>query len=181
MALQPNHRATHVPTYILPGDSAWNTEKINYEMDILSGVAEPAEGEVYPWTTREDHPVVRFRNGASRFDIETIKDYLLPGEKPTYVVLRRATLGQWQSLQSLMEREVVKDGQVLGRTETLIAAIRFSFEACDDLGLKAPRGGLTDTQIETLREQVGDECFILLAYACLAVNRSLSPIESFFR
>lgn len=176
MALQPNHRLTHVPTYIFPDDSAWNREKIDHELDVLSGAVEPVDGEVYPWTDREGHPAVRFRSGVSRFDIATIKDYLLPGESPTYVVLRRATLGQWQTLQSMLERETHTDGAlVVGRASTLIEAIRFSFDSCDDLGIKAARAGLTDTQINDLREAIGDENFSLLGYACLAVNRALSP------
>lgn len=200
MAIQPNHRFTHSPVYIFPGDNAWDVEKINYEMDLIAGAVLPPDGEPCPWEAKSDHPVVRFRNGSSRFDLDTVADYLLPGTKPTRVELRRFSLGHWQNVQSTMEREVtvhhpvtdtegntVMDAEgnpvtvptVHGRTESLVAAIRFGVEAIADCGIKAARAGLADLQIESLREQIGDHYFMLLGYACLALNRSLTVEESF--
>lgn len=183
MAIQPNHRLTAIPLYVFPHDSAWDTEKINRELSLFDTKDDAEEGEPappIPWATRDDHPVVRYRNGEGRFDLDTVKDYFRQGIKPTCVVLRRASFPHAQNLQSLLEREVLTaDGRAIGRNETLTAAIRYSVESCDDLTLKAPRSGLTDLQLDTLREQLGDDWFALLGYACLSVNRSLSPAEAF--
>jgi hypothetical protein len=175
MAIQPNHRFTHVPTYVFPDDDAWDRAKIDREIGLIDGSVEPADGEVVSWASVDDHPVTRYRNGSSRFDLDTIRPYLRPAARPTFVVLRRPSLPHWQEIQSCYEREQ----GLVGRTNTLTAGIRFALEEIPDLKIKAGRSGLTDQQIDQLRELVGDERFDLLGYACLSVARSLTAIESF--
>jgi hypothetical protein len=201
MAIQANHRFTGAQHYVFTDDSAWNRTKINRELDLISGLEDPEPGEVIPWQTRDDHPVVRFRDGSSRFDIDTIRDYLLPGVRPTFVVMRRLSQPAWLELQSLMEREsnvlepvfdadgkprkdadgkvMMMAARVVGRMASLSWAVQHGVVSIDDLGVRAGRQGLTDPQLDQLREQLGDERFVLLGYACLSVTRSLTPVESF--
>lgn len=201
MGIQPNHRATHTPIYIFPDDDAWDRKRIDRELGLISGVEDPEPGEQVPWATRDDHPVVRFRDGSGKFDVDTIREYLLAGRKPTYVVMRWVSRSAWLEIKSLLEREVnvvelVKDEDgkpkkdedgkpmteatgVLGRATTLDCAIRHVVVSIDDVGVKAGKQGLTDAQLEQLREQLGDERHELLGYACLASTRSLTNAEAF--
>jgi hypothetical protein len=217
MAIQPNHRATATKHYIFPDDDAWDRKKIDRELGLIDAnrllespslsdelratlLAEIGD-EVVPWANRDEHPVVQFRDGSARFDSSTIREYLLPGRKPSFVVMRSISHTAWLDLQSLMEREVNvvelvmdedgkpkkdEDGKpitvvtnVSGRAASLDCAIRHVVLSIDDLGVKASKQGLTDGQLEQLRELLGDDRFTLLGYACLASTRSLTPAESF--
>lgn len=154
------------------------------------------------WAERDDHPMERFASGRSRFDLATIRDYLKPNVRPTFFVLRRMTFGQWQAVQASLEREVpvvqrmvdaegnhiasdddgnplVREVARLGRTDTLALALRHTLESCDDLGIQAKRTGLTDEQLESIRDQLGDHALVLLGMVALNLCRSMSPEESF--
>jgi hypothetical protein len=211
MAIQANHRYTHVPQLIFSNDDSWDKAKIDAELDAIVASklaeAEAAEGlvasdrPVSPWSDPDDHPYNRYKSGDSRYDVKTISEYLRPGSKPTYVVLRRMSHAHWETVQAAIEREVPvyellvdqegqpvpgEDGKpkrerinTIGRTETFGLAIRFGLDSISDFGIKAHARGLTDDQLLDLREKITDHNYIMLGLACLQLMRSLDQVESF--
>lgn len=211
MAIPYNHRFTHTPIFIFAGDDAWDSVRIEAEQTkIAERQAALALEQVdastpvpppLPWQSWSEHPVSRYREGLSRFDIETVRDYLLPDKSPTLVKLRRMTHPQWVELQTMFESErtirepvvddagqqitrldgspIIAASSVVGRLKTLMFALRMVVVECGDLGVKAGARGLTDEQCDALRDQLGNDQFLALAYACLAATRALTPDESF--
>ena len=195
-----NHRIDAIPIYIFERDDAWDHDRIAAERKLIeawharrmieaANVEALAKGEQQApvpelepstWERWRDHPVARYHSGESRFDQSTIAGYLKPGAKPTIVKLRSMNLPQWGELQALVEAEVRgPDGDIVGRTRTLVFAMRHGIDEFAELKLKAGSRGLTDAELETIRRGIGDQQWIPLAYACMSLQNALTPDESF--
>lgn len=200
MAIQIHHRITHVCKYIAVSDDAWDLDRvalefnainkakrINDEIEALNSQLESRTDEQtarlieleqerdaldpLPWTTIDDHPYNRYRTGSSRFDLDTVREYLKPDSEPTIFTLQRAPLPLYKKVRSALE-----DGD---KTEARMQAISASLESIEGLELPLIRQGgkLTLGTLELLRERLGEE-FWALGYACIAANAELSSGEN---
>lgn len=158
--------------YVSPSDSAWDTTRISREFRLISGDEEPAEGEVVPWADRADHPVYRYQSGASRFDFDTVREYMLPGEVPTQFWLRRTSLKQWQAIIAELQTS---------NYDALCLAIACCFVkvigADVDFVRRDPKQPLSDENVDLLRELLCNAEFALLGHACMAAAAGLSAPE----
>jgi hypothetical protein len=73
----PQHRADAPGRYIHGTDDAWDNERLERDK---------ADGKL-----TDQHPVVRYLSGRTRYDLEAegVREYLRPGVKPVVFVLRR--------------------------------------------------------------------------------------------
>ena len=176
MAIQrATHRLTHSPTFIFASDDAWDSDKIEADRKRITS----PEGDPQ-WLTWDAHPVARYRAGRSRYDVETVRPWLLADKAPTLVRLRRMTFEQWQTWQGLLEG-VRPSGQGVNRH--LVFAMRHGLERVElapDHTIESVGGlGLSDDQLEALRREVGDAQFQELAIACAHMQQALTADEAF--
>lgn len=167
------HRFTHAPILYLESDTAWNRDKIEADRKRIEA------GEDTQWLTWDAHPVARYREGASRFDVATISAWLQTGESPTPIKLRRMTFAQWEVWQAHLE--AVRPGGG-GSSRQLMYALRHGFDRVElepGYVIEAGPNGLTDAQLDTLKSELGDAQFIEVAVAASRLQQSLTPDEAF--
>lgn len=102
----PQHRADATPIYVHPEDSAWDTERIDREIERLQ--AEGRDATEHPWSL--------YHGAAGRFDLDAEytlfgevvrpRDYLDGDKAPTLWHLRRLGVHDWYEIQPIFERAV---------------------------------------------------------------------------
>lgn len=171
------HRATATPVFISVLDDVWNQELIAREERLISGVDKPAQGEVVPWTTIDDHPMTRYWSGESRGDLATVRQYMLPDKTPTAFRCRPLPLPQWVECKQLHERRLT--------VAFTVACIRHGVveldNAVDEEGKPLEIGGspLSNDAIQTVRRVLGDQGFELLAAFIWRCSEEPTPTEVF--
>lgn len=174
------HRLNHVMTYVSLSEQ-WDYTRIAREkraIRIARGDEQLEEGEEppepVPWATEEDHPLARYLTGSSRFDLETVREYLLPDANPIEFKLRRASLRQWGRVVDLHN-----SGRSYEAHVEVIAVTLDSIRGLDlKLGRKRHSDPISDEVLQELRLTIGDKEFALLGHACLAANAALTSPES---
>jgi len=177
MALPLTHRINHIPVYVPAEDDAWDIERIEREKGWIDGTVEVPEGQVVPWQELDDHPIVRYHSGMSRFDMTTVSEYLDTEKKPLRFVLKRMSLREWEEAQATAERS---SGGVYGVSETRRLSLRYGLTGVENLPEWAEKPGslgYSESQLESLRDLIGDHQYIMLGFACLTASRPLDPLE----
>lgn len=160
--------------YVSASDDAWDHERINREHRLIRGEEKPAEGEVIPWQSEDDHPVKRYVSGSARFDLATVRDYFKPDTKPVEFKLRRVGFPYpWTSIQDYIERGKLVDARVQAIAHTLASIDGVDF----DFKRKKPSDPLDDDGLERLRDLIGDREFTMLGFACINANAALTSAE----
>jgi hypothetical protein len=169
MALPPLHRVDHVPTYILSFDTAWDHDRIGEE---LAAIADPDQES--PWASRGNHPWIRYCSGESRCDLETVTPWLKPGGDPVSFVFRRLTV---------RERAMIESRAQTSAPAARNLALSYALISVEGAEVKLNRGGrepphgLTDDDLQRLRELVGDDGLIELGNQAIACSRELLASE----
>jgi len=178
MALPLTHRINHIPVYVPEADPAWDHDRVLKELRWIDGSEEPPEGVVCPWQEKEDHPVIRYQTGASRYDLSTVSEYLDMSKKPTKFVLKRLSMKQFEESNALQER--CPPG-LYGQAEPRRYRVKHglaSVEGMEEVWNEKPTVlGYSDLQIESLRELIGDYEYMYLGHAIYLAAHPLSPLE----
>lgn len=181
MGIPVRNRLDHTMIYVNPGDSAWDYDKIDAELRLIRikrGDQEPEEGEELPpipWDDEDEHPVKLYSSGKSRYDLATVRDYLLPDIEPTEFEIKRMALDDYGDVKDLLGR-----GQI-GRARNK-AIERGLVEV---RGLPTPwkpkrnkaTGYIRRDSLDELRELLTDQDFDLLGFACINASASLQDPE----
>jgi hypothetical protein len=201
--LPPPNRVDHKPTFIRPGSAAWNKQLIAaQEREIVDREATEAElakartakpvpdeelvkaleqklaSYTAPWKTLLDHPVTRYWLGETRGDIETIREYLLPGVAPTMIVCRTLDPTPWADAMQLNSR-----GQTY---RWLLHVVRFGVESIENAKDSDGRplevsssGVLSDGDINKIKRLVGDDNFQMLGQFIWKATQEPGLAETF--
>jgi hypothetical protein len=174
MALPPVHRVDHPIEYIHSTDSAWDKDKIEYELAVIDGKREAEPGRPVPNGKRSDHPWVRFFVGDSRGDIRTVEDYLTHKDGalgPVRFRFERMPLTRWIACKNLDTPTTQGDRMVL--------AVRYSLVGAAGLELQGGRNGepLTEGDITLLRRTFGDAVIEDLGFIAIKASSELADAE----
>jgi hypothetical protein len=123
-----------------------------------------------PWTRLEDIPFTRYVGGRSRFDLATVRDYLLPDVKPRRFHLRRIGPFEWADVEQYLEEGRTARARMLAISLALVDVDGFEVE----LGTARP---LSQGALARLRAALGDAEFAQLGRVCIAANRELTDAE----
>ena len=96
MLRPPTHRADAPIVYVHPSDSAWDHDRIRRELAEYKAAGKP----------ESTHPVMRYRNGHTRFDIEGVNGYL--GADATRWYFKRIAALEWQDIEGLHEAQIAR-------------------------------------------------------------------------
>lgn len=96
MLRPPQHRADAPIVFVHRTDPAWDHERIDREIKALRDAGKPVS----------QHPVLRYRGGFTRYDLDTVADYLGPDATKFY--LKRIGLFDWQQIETLRDMDVTK-------------------------------------------------------------------------
>ena len=171
MALPPIHRIDHTPCLILADDTAWDQERIKREFaEIDAAAGDPVKAAACQWAAPEDHPIYRYNSGASRFDLRTVEQYLIPGEEPVRITLRRLDdNGPWQQVLHLQE---------MGKH---VASVRYAMRAgiVEITGADVKIAGTTldDAEVARVRSIVSDVGLRVIGGAVINVSREIFDAE----
>jgi hypothetical protein len=169
MALPPIHRVDHIPCVILEDDYAWDKERIGREQAEIGKAIEDGDTSC-PWPTLADHPFFRYIAGASRFDLNTVSQYLLPGQEPVRFTLRRLGFSEWKQVDHCIDQGRWVDARTL--------ALQHGLVGIEGLDVKINIDGPLDTAtIEKLRGRIGDEGLVTLGNAAVIVSREILDAE----
>jgi hypothetical protein len=169
MALPPLHRVDHVPTYVLSFDTAWDHDRLGEE---LAAIADPEKSS--PWKRRDEHPWIRYCSGESRCDLSTVAAWLKSEDNPVKFIFRRLTL---------RERAMVESRAQTSSPAARNLALSYALLEVEGAEVKLTRGGrepphgLTDDDLQRLRELVGDDGLIELGNQAIACSRELLAHE----
>jgi hypothetical protein len=119
LLVPPTHRIDAVGVLISSGDDAWDSARIDREVEqaIENATAKvDADQEVNADQLRDRHPVMRYFHGLTRYQADapdwdlqgkqvTAADYLRPDGRPYRFVLRRLT---WQEYEQCMAAPSVR-------------------------------------------------------------------------
>jgi hypothetical protein len=201
MPLPPTHRLDHPPIVIFPQDSAWNNAKIEADTRAIDDrvrvderlaelrgraslddeqraeLAALEATEPCPWPSRADHPVARYHSGESRYDKKTIEPWLQPTSRPAMIILRRLSWAEYRAFWHIRsDLDNVPEANAYAIRHGVVRAVDL-----DGLAWAAERRDdsppLTDTQLEQLRDRLGDGLIGLLAGAVYLVSRAPTPAE----
>jgi hypothetical protein len=169
MALPPTHKADHTPVLVLSYDSAWDKERIEYELGVIRGDVEADPARPVLYDSPSDHPVVRYHAGMSRCDLSTVSEYLDDEKGPVRFTLARLPLAEWGRVRAALERSK-PDAQVL--------AVRLGLVAIDgaDVPLSSARP-LRDSDLERVRRLVSDAGIEELGSQVIHCSRELFDLE----
>ena len=110
MTKPDNHRIDAPIIFVSPLDKAWDWERVGDEKERVAMAAarrdaeeageehedpEDPEEDPLPWDSMDDHPVNRYMEGRSRYDVATVREYFLDDVKPVEYRLRRTSLLAW--------------------------------------------------------------------------------------
>lgn len=180
MSLRVKHRLDHTPIYVNPGDSAWDHDKIDSELRLIRiarGEEQADEGEelpAIPWTSEDEHPVKLYAGGASRYDLDTVREYLIADNRPTEFVLRRLSAADYADVKDELAQNRVGRARLMAIERGLV-----EIRGLDEWKPRRNKatGFLRRDSIEDLRELLEDLDFDLLGYACITASASLQDAE----
>lgn len=187
MGLPIRHRLDHKMVYISMLDGAWKNDIVDAELKAIDDKIERAraiaagedvpeespDAEVIPWETREDHPITRYRNGSSRYDLRTVEEYLIEGVTPIEFELRRMTLTQWTDVNHLFERGRIFEAGNMAIRHSLVTirGVLFKFNR------RKTTDSISDEDLNDLREMIQENEFRSLGFACINANSPPSVDE----
>lgn len=173
MALPINHRVDAPIIYVSVSDDAWDFERIAREKDMIAGKLEPESDEPVAWASDDDHPFTRYVSGRSRFDLSTVRDYLLPDAAPVQWHFRRLRLSRWAEVAELLEQGKMYRAklQAIGLALVKVEGLDVVFER------RKPTQPLGEDDLDKLRRLLGDAEFHLLGLAAIAAQRELDEAE----
>lgn len=167
MALKrpPSHRLDHVPIFISQTDSAWDRDRIEAELKDLGKEA------------RFDHPVIRYYEGKTRYDLraDNLREYLVDD---SYWVFELARLSTAHMAELFDLRSVGKSTQHLdaaaklgvsevrnaGDFQLTFSGARLSEETASELLRAYPAQiGVTGDIVPSLLYELGDAVWKLSA------------------
>lgn len=174
MALPLIHRVDHTPVVVLEDDNAWDKARIDSEFaQIDKARTDPELAATCQWPKLEDHPVYRYRIGASRFDLATVAGYLKPDVEPTRFTLRRLDDEvEWPRVEHLQEMGRGVDARRYALSRGLVEV--------DGLDIPFPIAAgepLDAAQLKKLRSRISDTGVGLLGAAVINVSRELFDAE----
>lgn len=177
MALPITHRLDAPIVYISVQDDAWDMLRVRAERQLIERAlaGELGEDEVCPWQSQTDHPFDRYVTGKSRFDVSSVREYLLAGSTPIEFHMRRLKLRQWIQVSHLNELGRFAEARILAMSLAIVE-IKGADIKLDRLGKQAGQP-LTDACLDELRALFGDTEFGRLGTACIAASRELDDAE----
>tara|TARA_Y100000310_G_scaffold138352_1_gene137328 strand:+ start:856 stop:1437 length:582 start_codon:yes stop_codon:yes gene_type:complete len=154
----PKQHAIDAPIELISWqDDAWDHERINREDRLL--VDDP-------------HPYALYQYGASRFDLSTVREWLLPDAEPAIFTLRRLTLEESATVAAQERR---------GGIETAWASVwRLGLTAVSGLPLKLTQGlkhGLTEEDKDKIEACIGHPTCLEIGKAVIAASAPLLESE----
>lgn len=175
----PHYAADKVGQYITRTDESIDRERVDRERAELRGAtlaANPDATEDELQAAEEAHPLVRYWDGAHRYDLDAV-DYFRG--KPVKI---REYFNQCEPVIWTLRRLSVEESyQVTGvqlYTARAALACRLGVDACSAIKLTKLGGRLDDASMLALYD--ADETLPLaLGLAVIAYNRPLSEAESF--
>lgn len=174
MALPPRHKIDHEPVFVWREDTAWDHDRIEYELGVAAGRREPEPGRPVPAKRTADHPWLQYVTGNTRGDLASVREYLAheAGELgPTRFHFRRLPLTHWAAVKDLRSTGL--------EYQAAIYAVRNSLAKVSDLELEGGKAGepLTENDLVTLRERFGNEVFEQLGRWAIKASEELSEAE----
>jgi hypothetical protein len=174
----PTHEMDHVITYVRPNDPAWDHAKRARDLRIIAGEEKNEAGEKIesPWANDDEHPMARYFAGHTRFDLETVREYLLDNVKPMEFKLRRIEdLDDWGEICDHLKRGREYKARTMAIALSLVKVVGL------DLELRKPKdrptAPLRNQILQELRHAIGERQFNLLGAACINANTALEPDE----
>lgn len=175
MALPTIHNPTTPIIFIARDDTAWDRDRINYELEVIEGEREPDQDRPVAWDAVEDHPMVRYQLGETRYDLTTVEQYLDQAEGPVRFHFRRLTRNQRNNLLALQQ-----GGQLYAAYE---AAFRLGVETIDgvpNLELQArfkKSKTLGEKDMGRIEQLLGRDIFHEVGEAVLRASQDLTRAE----
>lgn len=148
--------------YVHISDDAWDVERIDAELALLS------ERE------KADHPWVHYVLGVSRYDLPAVRSYMRPGVTPTVFVLRRLDESEWGEAQRAIRRDDVEAARVLAWRHGLVSVTGIDLPT---EGAALRRGRLTDADQAKLLAYLGAGILADVGEAVLRASKSLTEDE----
>lgn len=96
MLRPPTHRADAPIVYVHPSDPAWDHERIARELKEYAA-ADPVKPP-------SQHPVHRYWDGYTRYDVDAVAEYLKPDATRFY--FKRIGVVDWQEIESMKEAQI---------------------------------------------------------------------------
>jgi hypothetical protein len=186
MAIAPSQPVDHTPILILEDDDAWDRERFVYELDVLAG-KDPDERGRPPYNSHEEHPLLRYFRGQTRFHLDDeVSSYLLPDRTPLRFTLRRLDEHQWRMVERRDEEG--------NRSDARYVALRYGLDKVEGAALEVRSGHpverpveiklrsgddgpITEGALTKLRNLLGDDNLRILGAACKNASRRLLDHE----
>lgn len=168
----PQNRIDADPIYILSDDPAWDSDRINTELEGLEDSGQ--------------HPWIRYLKGEGRFDLyQTIDghspaEYLKPDVEPTKFMLRRMGPTNFARVQDMLTRELHRD-EGTSFASVWLEAARCGIVSAE--GPKAPKldasnGRLSEASLQAIMDQCGGlPSVTALGTAAWIVSQPLTDAE----
>lgn len=174
MAIPPRHKIDHEPVFIWREDTAWDHDRIEYELGVAAGRREAEAGRPVPCKRTGDHPWLLYVTGQTRGDLASVLDYLehKDGELgPTRFHYRRLSLRDWAAVKDLRATGLEYQASML--------AVRNSLVKVTGVELEGGKAGepLTEADLVTLRERFGNDVFEQLGRWAIKASEELSEAE----
>jgi len=157
MGLPKQHAVDAAIEFVSWQDTAWDHERIDREDDLL--VDDP-------------HPYALYQYGRSRFQLDTVREWLKPDEEPVIFTLRRLSLGEVAAAASTERRA--------GAEVAWASVWRLGLTAVSGLPVKLTQGlkrGLTDEDKDAIEEHIGHPACLEIGKAVIAASAPLSEDE----
>lgn len=119
MLRPPSHRADAPIVYVHPSDPAWDNDRIARELKEYR--------EADPPKPESQHPVRRYRDGHTRYDITQVQDYI--GPDATKWAFKRIGAFDWQDIEGMRDAQLARGAKP--RTAYL-RALMISLVKCEN-------------------------------------------------
>ncbi len=173
MGLPPTQPVDHEPVVILQTDTAWDHDRIAYELRVIEDPSKADERGVSHWASRAEHPWTRYQTGETRWHLsDEVASYLRADDEPARFILRRLDWSKWLHVRGLMQRANASAGWAYALQHGLarVEGFEIKLRETDD-------GPISNKGMELLRRAVGDDGFEQLGWACVNVSRELAETE----
>lgn len=210
MALRPpSHRIDAPGIYIVSDDSVWNLDRIEEDGKLIESRRESYAEQIAArekacleipkgeWPPKppeppglEDYPVVRYRSGETRFDIEApmkwegevvrITDWWT--DDPTRFFLRQLPIDVYARLADKLTTLTARDsdGVDLHWNELMLTAMRHGIERVENVGwdFQLKHGKVTDETVRKMIDIAGGWSMVFeLGLAVWRYSQPVSPQE----